>query len=105
MEDPVRSPHDSRGGRTRVEKGSVMTKMTTTAALAGDHVEVIGHRVGDAPRSGEIVEVLGAAPNPHFRVRWEDGHVSLLYPSTDVAIVRQSAPSGARKPRRSTRPA
>ena len=82
-----------------------MTKATTPAPLAGDHVEVVGHRVGDAARSGEIVEVLGAAPNQHFRVRWEDDHVSLLYPGSDVEIIHQRASSTARKPRRPARPA
>ena len=53
----------------------------------GDLVEITGHRVGDAPRSGEIIEVLGTPGEPHFRVRWEDGHESIFYPSSD-AIVR-----------------
>jgi hypothetical protein len=73
-----------------------MNKATTAEPLAGDRVEVAGHRVGDAPRNGEIVEVLGAAPHQHFRVRWEDDHVTLLYPGTDVVIVRLNAPSAER---------
>jgi hypothetical protein len=82
-----------------------MTKATTPAPAVGDHVEIVGHKVGDAPRSGEIVEVLGSAPNQHFRVRWEDSHVSLLYPGSDVEIVHQRASSTARKPRGTAHPA
>ena len=54
----------------------------------GDYVEVVGHRVGDAPRNGEIVEVLGTEKHPHFRVLWEDGHLSLLFPGADVVLTR-----------------
>lgn len=52
----------------------------------GDLVEVVGHAVGDAPRSGEILEVLGEPAHPHFRVRWEDGHETVLFPGSDVVI-------------------
>ena len=54
--------------------------------LAGDLVEVVGHSVGDAPRSGEIVEVLGHPAHPHFRVRWEDGRETVLFPGSDVRV-------------------
>ena len=54
--------------------------------LVGDLVEVVGHSVGDAPRSGEIVEVLGEPAHPHFRVRWEDGRETVLFPGSDVQI-------------------
>ena len=52
----------------------------------GDLVEVVGHSVGDAPRSGEILEVLGDPSHPHFRVRWEDGHETTLFPGSDLRI-------------------
>lgn len=60
-----------------------------TSARPGDFVEIVGHRVGDAPRNGEILEVLGAPEHSHFRVRWEDGHVSLLFPGADVVVKPQ----------------
>ena len=53
---------------------------------AGDVVEIKGHRVGDAPRKGEILEVLGEPGQRHFRVRWEDGHESVFYPSSDAVV-------------------
>jgi Ala-tRNA(Pro) deacylase len=53
----------------------------------GDVVEVVGHRVGDAGRTGEVVAVLGEPGAEHLRVRWDDGHESLFYPGSD-AIVR-----------------
>jgi len=61
----------------------------------GDVVEITGHRVGDTPRTGEILEVLGGPGQQHFRVRWGDGHESVFYPSSD-AVVRR-ARSGAKR--------
>ena len=62
---------------------------TPTKTRPGDVVEVFGHRVGDAARSGEILEVLGPEGHPHYRVRWEDGRISLLYPGADVLVKHQ----------------
>jgi CheY-like chemotaxis protein len=59
----------------------------------GDVVEVVGHRVGDKARLGEVIELLGDPGREHFRVRWEDGHVSVFYPGSD-AIIR---PAHSRK--------
>ena len=67
-------------------------KTATIAAAPGDLVVVDGHRVGEAGRTGEILEVLGEAGNVHFRVLWEDGHESVLYPSSDVIIRPRSKP-------------
>jgi Domain of unknown function (DUF1918) len=53
---------------------------------AGDVVEVTGHRVGEAPRLGEILEVIGEGEHRHYRVRWDDGHESVYYPSSDATI-------------------
>jgi hypothetical protein len=65
-----------------------MTALTGETARAGDRINVVGHNVGDAAKSGEILEVLGDPKHAHFRVRWEDGHESLLYPGSDVAFSR-----------------
>lgn len=53
---------------------------------AGDVIEVEGRQVGTPGRSGEILEVLGDSTHPHFRVRWEDGRESILYPSSDARV-------------------
>lgn len=52
----------------------------------GDVVEVSGRRVGDVPRLGEILDVLGEPGHEHYRVRWDDGHESILYPGETTAI-------------------
>ena len=52
----------------------------------GDIVETSGRHVGDTPRAGEIVAVLGRGERVHFRVRWQDGHESILYPGEAMTI-------------------
>jgi Domain of unknown function (DUF1918) len=55
-------------------------------ARVGDLVIVEGHRIGEARRIGEILEVLGEAGHEHCRVRWDDDHESVFYPSSDSTI-------------------
>lgn len=64
-----------------------MVKTEERGPQAGDIVEIHGHRVGEAGREAEILEVIGAAGHEHFRVRWEDGTETIFYPGSD-AIVR-----------------
>lgn len=52
----------------------------------GDVVKISGRHVGDAGRTGEIVEVLGEEEHLHYLVRWEDAHESILYPGEGVTI-------------------
>ena len=70
---------------------------TRDDATRGWVVEVVGHRVGEAARTGEIVEVLGPADGPHYRVRWADGHESLVYPGSDVVLRPPRKPSAKEK--------
>ena len=52
----------------------------------GDVIIVEGGHVGDLPRMGEILEILGTPSHPHFAVRWDDGRETILYPSDDVTL-------------------
>lgn len=64
-----------------------MTKAKTSSdTRAGDLVIIEGHRVGEARRIGEILGVLGEGDHEHYRVRWDDGHESVFYPSNDATI-------------------
>ena len=57
-----------------------------TRADVGDLIEIHGHKIGEAARTGEILEVLGAGEHEHYRVRWEDGHQSIFTPGSDATI-------------------
>ena len=59
----------------------------------GDVVALAGRRVGDAGRTGEILEVLGDHLHPHYRVRWKDGRESILYPGEGTTIDRSRSPA------------
>lgn len=62
--------------------------MTSLRAEIGDLIVIEGHRVGEGRRMGEILEVLGAPGEQHFRVRWEDGRETLFYPGGDARVIR-----------------
>jgi hypothetical protein len=68
-----------------------MTGAPTQPANAGDTVEVVGHKVGENARHGRVVEVLGEPGHVHYRVAWEDGRESVLYPGSDVHFTRTAA--------------
>ena len=69
----------------------------STRAHVGDLVIVEGHRVGEARRIGEILEVLGEAGHEHYRVRWDDDHKGLL------SLQRLDDPEGRAAGRREDR--
>jgi len=66
-----------------------MTPKAARDTQPGDVIIVEGHHVGEGRRIGEILEVLGTNSHEHYRVRWDDGHESVFYPSTD-AVVRHA---------------
>lgn len=64
----------------------LMMKKQTNSWKPGDVLIVEGRSVGDIPREGEILEVLGEQAHPHFSVRWDDGRESILYPADNVTL-------------------
>lgn len=72
-----------------------MSGTTDRAPGGGDVMVVVGRRVGDPGRSGEILEVLGSPGHEHYLVRWEDGRESIFYPSSDARIHRAGVKPGA----------
>jgi Domain of unknown function (DUF1918) len=72
-------------GTQRKEK--LMSKQRRSAgAKPGDVLVIVRHRVGEAERTGEILEVLGEPSHEHYRVSWDDGHESVFYPSSDASV-------------------
>jgi hypothetical protein len=63
-----------------------MTTNEQPAVVPGYVIEIHGHKVGEHPRLGEILEVLGEPGREHYRVRWEDGHEAIVYPAEDALI-------------------
>jgi hypothetical protein len=73
-----------------VKEAIVSDTVTTATARVGDAVEVKG-LPGKPAKQGQIVEVLGSGEHIHFRVRWDDEHESLLYPTEGAAILHRPA--------------
>lgn len=56
-------------------------------ANVGDVLVIGGHRVGQAIRRGEILEVRGTEGGPPYLVRWsDDGRSTLLFPGPDCLV-------------------
>jgi hypothetical protein len=55
-------------------------------AHKGDRIIVESNKVGGGRKSGEVLEVIEGSGGPHYRIRWEDGHESIMYPSTDAFV-------------------
>lgn len=55
-------------------------------AQKGDLVVIAGRRVGEHEKVGEVLEVLGEPGHERYRVRWDDGRESVLYPGDDATF-------------------
>ncbi|HEY1175869.1 MAG TPA: DUF1918 domain-containing protein [Phytomonospora sp.] len=55
-------------------------------ASRGDRLRIHGRVIGRKDSCGEIVEVRGPDGGPPYRVRFDDGHESLVYPGPDCVV-------------------
>jgi Domain of unknown function (DUF1918) len=57
-------------------------------AKPGDRIVVVSAHVGQPRREGEVLEVVPDEDDrEHYRVRWNDGHESTYFPSSDCRLV------------------
>jgi hypothetical protein len=57
-------------------------------AKTGDRIVVESPHVGQPRRQGEVVEVMpGDGGDEHYRVRWDDGHETIYFPSSDCRVL------------------
>jgi membrane protein involved in colicin uptake len=63
----------------------------TGPGRSGDRIVIDSSQVGSPPREGEVLEVIQGEESVSYRVRWADGHESLIGPKSGTArIVRAS---------------
>ncbi|MEI5099602.1 DUF1918 domain-containing protein [Streptomyces sp. PmtG] len=62
-------------------------------ASVGDRLLIHGRIVGQHDRTAEVIEVLGTDGGPPYRVRFEDGHETVMSPGPDT-VVRPFANDG-----------
>ncbi|UGY90457.1 DUF1918 domain-containing protein [Streptomyces gobiensis] len=55
-------------------------------AEVGDKLLVHGRTVGQHDRIAEVIEVLGEDGQPPFRIRYEDGHETVMSPGPDSVV-------------------
>ncbi|MDQ8703132.1 DUF1918 domain-containing protein [Streptomyces sp. LHD-70] len=55
-------------------------------ASVGDTLLVHGRIVGQHDHVAEVVEVLGSAGEPPYRVKFDDGHEAVLSPGPDTVV-------------------
>ncbi len=65
-------------------------------AHVGDRIIFESRKVGGGRKTGEVAEVMLGASGQHYRVRWDDGHESIVYPSTDAFL--ESGPGQSQSP-------
>ena len=68
----------------------------------GERIIVDSEKAGQAARAGAILEVIQASYGARYRVRWDDGHESVVQPTAGTARFEKvgkapKAPVGARR--------
>ena len=58
----------------------------TMEAQVGDRITIESNRVGGVRRSGEVVEVIARTGGNHYRIRWDDGHETVFFPSGGATV-------------------
>jgi hypothetical protein len=58
-------------------------------AHPGDRVVVESERVTQEPRRGVVEEVISENP-PSLRIRWDDGHTSVLAPAAGAVRIEEA---------------
>ena len=75
----------------RVATPSRRGSTLTAPGRSGDLIVIDSPQVGSLPREGEVLEVIHGEVSVSYRVRWADGHESLIGPKSGTArIVRAS---------------
>jgi hypothetical protein len=70
-----------------------LTQSMKVKAKVGDRIHLEAERVGQHGRAGVVEEVLASEPL-RLRVRWDDGHSSVVAPASGAALIESvSAPS------------
>ncbi|MGZ5214333.1 MAG: DUF1918 domain-containing protein [Actinomycetota bacterium] len=57
------------------------------AARPGDRIVIDSPQVGSLPREGEVLQVIQGEVSVSYRVRWADGHQTLIAPMLGVAHI------------------
>jgi hypothetical protein len=59
-------------------------------AAVGDRIVVESNKVGIRPREGTILEVITTPASSHYRVQWDDGVETTLWPGASVRTIHET---------------
>jgi outer membrane lipoprotein SlyB len=62
----------------------------------GDRIKVESERAGQTARAGTIEQVLSDDPT-RLRIRWDDGHTTVMVPAAGSAQIEPAARRGKSK--------
>ncbi len=62
----------------------------------GDRIAIESEHVGEGSREGTVLEVIGSGDGIHYRVKWDDGHESVLFPTAGSVTIIPKAAKAAR---------
>jgi hypothetical protein len=76
---------------SKAEKKKAAAKARPAAtggtAKPGDLIVIDSSKVGSPPREGEVLEVVQGQVSVSYRVRWPDGHQSLIAPGAGITHI------------------
>ena len=85
------SSQPERTAARRATTPSRRASMLTAPGRSADLIVIDSPQVGSPPREGEVLEVIHGELGVSYRVRWADGHQTLIAPKSGTArIVRAS---------------
>ena len=58
----------------------------------GDRIAIESRQVGSGGKAGEVIEVIERTGGRHYRIRWDDGHESIMFPSSDAYVESSGSP-------------
>ena len=74
---------------TKAKGSQAKARTAATRARPGDVIVIDSPQVGSPPREGEILKVIHGELSVSYRVKWADGHETLISPVAGAArIVR-----------------
>ena len=80
--------------KTTAKKTTGRKALAKEAAIRprrGDLIVIDSPQVGSPPREGEVLKVIHGEVGVSYRVKWTDGHETLIAPTAgNVTIVRRS---------------
>ena len=81
-----------KGKKSKTKDVSTAMAAPASPARSGDLIVLDSEKVGSPAREGEVLEVVASDVRVSYRVRWDDGHQSLISPAAgSVRVVHQSA--------------